>query len=305
MKLPINAQYPGNLVKFENKRSEIEREMTILVSYTLNKNSRSLDVKVEVDNNVEDHRLRVMFDTGIITDESNAAGHFTVDKRPVTPEIDEDGEYYPGMQTLPQQTFVDLNDGKTGFAVINNCMSEFEAMDNEQGTLALTLFRSVRNRICSSILWNRFPEQKGGQSLGLQEYEYSIVPHEGTWEEAGIYEKSQNFNTPLRMVQTSSHKGELPLETGFIAIDNKDLVVSAIKKSEDRDSIIIRVYNPTQEIAEGNLSFNSKIDEAYFTDLNEKRNASIRCIDGYNIPITAGCNKIVTVEIVIRKELSL
>ena len=34
------------------------------------------------------------------------------------------------MQTLPMQKFVDISDGNNGLTVVNNCLIEYEAMDN-------------------------------------------------------------------------------------------------------------------------------------------------------------------------------
>lgn len=299
MNLPARAIMPDFGIKGESRRVDEEKELTAITRYTLKKDSKRVDVRLKVDNTVEDHRFRVMFDTGIKSEMSYAAGHFTVDKRPVVPESDKGTQYFTHMQTVPQQGFVDLSDGKSGLALINNCLSEFEAMNNDNGTLALTLFRSVRNMICTvGPAYNIFPDQKGGQSLGMQEYEYSIYPHKGYWYDALVYNESENFNVPLRFVQTSSHTGLLPLKQEFVSIEPSNLVVSALKKAEDRDSVIIRVFNPTENILEGNIKFHSVIKEAYLTNLNELRQESLKLVDGHSLKIKAGSNKIITVELV-------
>lgn len=298
LKVPAYALRPDNEIKGESRRSDEERELKITTFYTLKKGSKKLDVKVVTDNTAEDHRLRVMFDTGIKSELSYAAGHFNVDKRPVSPVRDKTGEYYPEMQTLPHQIFVDISDGNDGMAFISNCLVEFEAMDNKDRTLALTLFRSTRvSMITDYYIAGKFPEQKGSQSPGIQEYEYSIHPHKGYWMDAGVYREAKEFNLPVRLIQTSRNEGTLPLEQGFLSIEPGNLVMSAFKKAEDRDSFILRAFNPTDGLLAGKVWFYGDIKEAYLTDLNENRIRELKVEDGHAVHIEAESCKIVTVEI--------
>ena len=297
--LPVSGTKNSNHSIRETRRSDETREVVIRTSYTLTKSARRVDVKTVINNTVEDHRMRAMFDTGIVSEYAHAAGHFTVDKRPVSPNRDQYGEYFQEMQTLPQQDFVDVSDGSKGLALINNCLSEFEAMENPERTVALTLFRAMRNAVCTTdLVWTEFPDQKGGQSLGVQEYEYAVYPHAGMWDEGDVYNEVENFNAPLKLVQTSKHNGgTLPTKHGFIEIDNSNLVVSAIKKAEDRDTFIIRLCNPTDGEIRALLKFSASVSGAWLTNLNEERDVTITLESKNEIPVVAGPQKIVTVEI--------
>ncbi|TFH15286.1 MAG: alpha-mannosidase [Lentisphaerales bacterium] len=302
MNLPAYSIVPERGYKGESRRSDEMRAVPILIHYTLNKDSRRVDVRLVIENRVEDHRMRVLFDTGIRSEFSHAAGHFTVDKRPVKPIREApNGDFYPEMQTLPQQFFVDVNDRKNGFALLNNCLSEFEAMDNEAGTVALTLFRSTRNAVCTEgRCWSKFPKQKGGQSFGPQEYTYSILPHSGDWVEAGIYKEAVRMNIPLKLIETSKHSGEnLPLEKSFLEISDERLVVSALKKCEDRDGYILRLFNPTENRIESNVRIEKAIKHVYLTDLNETRQEELTIGDAGVFTANAGSHKIVTFELAV------
>lgn len=299
MLLPAYALRPENEIRGESRRAEEEKELTATVYYTLKRDSGKVDVKLVIDNTIEDHRLRVMFDTGVAAQYAHAAGHFTVDRRPVTPAKDSKGEYWPEMQTLPQQSFVDLSDGQTGFAVINNCLTEYQAMDNDRGTLALTLLRGVRNIICTEFRSaGAFPHQKGGQSLGIHQYEYSIYPHTGSWAEAEVYKEAISLNVPLKPVQTGRNsKGRLPLEHSFYSIEPANLIMSAFKKAEDRESTVLRVFNPTGKAIEGSISFHSGIKAAYLTNMNEERISSLSPAASNRLDVKVGANEILTVEL--------
>lgn len=300
MMLPAYALRPENEIRGESRRSSEEKELTATTYYTLKRGSKKVDVKLKVDNTIEDHRLRVLFDTGIKAEFSDAAGHFTVDRRPINPAKNVKGEYWPEMQTLPQQNFVDISDGKAGVALLNNCITEFEAINNDKGTLALTLLRSIRNIICTEFRSaGVFPRQKGGQSLGMQEYEYDIYPHEGNWQNAEVYNQAESLNVLLKPVQTCKHQGgDLPLQQSFFSVEPSELILSTFKKAEDRDSFILRLFNPADETIEGSIKVYAKIIEAYYTDLNEQRLENLPVIGQHSFAVKAKGNQIITLEIV-------
>jgi len=300
MNVPSHAYVPENGIRGESRRSIEMTELQIITRYTLVRGSRRLDVKVEVNNTAEDHKLRVLFDTGIKSEFTDAAGHFTVDRRANVPEKDENGRYYPEMKTYPMQQFVDISDGKNGFGIISNCLSEYEVVDDD-GTLSFTLFRSVRNIICSEFRSaGVFPHEKGGQSLGIQKYEYSIYPHSGNWRDGAVYKEARRFNIPTRAIQTSRNtNGNLPLKYCFFSVEPDNLIMSSLKRAEDRDSIIVRLYNPADEEVEGCVHINVPIKEAYLTNLNEERLNKLDLNNNNSLKIKAGGNKIITLEVVV------
>ncbi len=286
-------------VSGESRRSDEKTTLSAITYLTLKKNSKRVDIKTKINNTARDHRFSVLFPTGIKAEYAYAAGHFNVDKRPVVRAIDDKGTYYPEMQTLPQQSFVDVNNGKTGFAVINSGLNEYEVRTDENNTLALTYFRSVRNIIATEMrMAARFPYQHGGQCLGNQEFEYSIFTHEGKWEQSGIYKEAVQFNAPMDIIQTKPHKlGTLPQAASLFSVEPDNLVLSTFKKAEDRDSYIMRFFNPTDNELEGALKVFRSIKAAYFTNLNEKRLSQIKLVDKHTISLKAAKHKIITIEL--------
>ena len=114
-------------------------------------------------------------------------------------------------------------------------------------TLYMTLFRAMGNMI---VTWweavGEFPGKKGSQLQRKMEFEYAIYPHKGNWEEAETYAQARRLNTPAMVYQVAGGTGGgLALEQELLRIDDRNLQVSAFKKSEERDSLILRVYNPT------------------------------------------------------------
>ncbi len=297
MELPKSGDRPNCFFGVGTKRSDDTDVLNIVSYLTLNRGSRRLDVKVEIDNNIKDHRLRVLYPTELNADYSYAAGHFGVDKRPVMSKKSGE-EYWQDMQTLPQQKFVDVTNGTNGLAFINNSLTEYELSDDGRATLALTLIRSVKNRICTERrAINDFPEQDGGQCLGKQTATYSIYPHKGNFIEGNVYFEAEQFNAGVSVMQTSAHKsGNIAVGSSLYEMTNKNLVMSSFKKAEDRNTLVFRFFNPTDKLQETEIIFNKNIKNAWLVNLNEERQEALK-VNANKLAISVSRCKIVTVEI--------
>lgn len=296
MSLPDQYIPTGNTFRGDGYRSDKLVDTKISIEYTLKKSARVVDVKTHVDNNASDHRLRVIFDTGVNADHVESGGHFYIDKRPVKPE-NMNEEYSPEMQTLPHQGFVHLSNKNRGFAIISNCFIEYEAMKNNNSTLALTLFRSVRNIICTEFRSaGKFPHQNGGQSWGSHIFEYQILAHNGELESQDLYFFSNKQAVPVKLAQTNHHKGKLDTSMSLFSLSPNQLQLSALKKHEDNNNYIIRVFNPTDGTIHGRVSFARQIRQAWFNNLNEIRLDKADINDQGEIDFSIRPFKIITIE---------
>lgn len=301
MQLPAKGYESKCGVRGEGSRSKETKEFEILSYLTLTKGAKSLKVRTIVDNNVENHRLRVAFPTGISAETVDTAGHFVVDKRPAHSVKDADGTFYPEMRTLPMQMFADVSDEKKGLGIVNNCFTEYEMKDDQ--TLCFTLFRAMGNMI---VTWweavGEFPGKMGSQLLRKMEYEYAIYPHKGNWEDAEVYAEARKLNAPVMAYQVSGGcEGKLPLEQGFLSVSDKNLQVSAFKKAEDRDSLILRVYNPTSQPIQAEISLTvpgADVKEVITCNMNEERTEEVLTVENNCFTVNVGVNKIRTYELI-------
>lgn len=287
-------------VRGEGKRSDDMTELTIHSYITLKKGSRRIDIKTKLSNTVSNHRLRIAFPLGMKTEIVSSAGHFTVDERPAAPVKDKNNEYWPEMQTLPMQNFIDISDKERGVAIVNNCLSEYEMTDNDDAVVYLTLFRAMDNMI---VTWweavGEFPDQNGSQCLRDMEFEYSVYPHEGTWSESTVYKEAENLNVPLLAYQICGDlDGDLPEEYSFMESTNPNIVFSAMKKAEDRDSMIIRLYNPTKDDLTTNVILQLESKEVWLCNLNEDRQKQLWPEVNTRLEISVLQNEIITIELV-------
>lgn len=289
LQVPAYGNEPLYGVRGKSSRSKEMTTLHITSRVTLTKDSDKVDIKTTVDNTAKNHRLRVVLPTGIRAEHSDAAGHFTVDRRPIISTRDENDEYYNEMQTLPMQSFVDLYDGYNGLAVLNNCLTEFEA--KEDGRVYLTLFRAVNNMIVTA--WEavgRFPEQDGSQMPGEHTFEYSIYPHKGSWDTSYTYSQAQKLNTPMNVYQVmGGSEGVLSPVSGFVKISDKNVIVSSLKKAEEGKGYVLRLFNPTEEVIEFSVTFDEIFESVYYLKMDET------CLDSADLKhLTIGKKKIMT-----------
>ncbi|OHB59037.1 MAG: hypothetical protein A2Y12_18345 [Planctomycetes bacterium GWF2_42_9] len=273
-------------------------DMVLRTYVTLKAGSRQVDVQVEFENRHKDHTLRVMLPTGLEKAEyAYVGGHFNVQKRSIYPQGPQKGSYWVDMARLPHDKFVDVSDGDNGFAVLNDCLVEYEVSNTPQRVLALTLLRAVRNALCTELRsWTQFNNQDGGQCLGKHTVHYALRPHKGDWSQADIPLHADLFNSAVYPVQTRRHKGFLQShQTSFIQIKDSAIRFSALKQCHDRDNYILRLYNPTNMARETEIEFSSKLANIWLCNLNEDRLSEIKSVSN-TLKIVFEPKKIRTIE---------
>ena len=260
------------------------------ISYRLRlvKGVKSLYVHTELTNEHKNHRLRVLFLTDIETEYVSADGQFDVIKRKITPWA---GWKNPS-DCQPQQAFVDVSDEQKGLTIANQGLPEYEILRDGHNTIAITLLRAV-DRLGD---WGVFPTPEA-QCEGDFEFDYAIIPHTEKLESSRADLEARAFNTPLHAIQIRENAGKLPSKSSFIDIQPQKLVLSSIKKAEDRDSLIVRFYNPYDEMIIGTLSIPVPAKEAYLCNMAEDRQEELECLDG-NISLEVPAKKIMTCEII-------
>ena len=281
--LPVQAEGSG--------RSEETVECPVTSWFTTAVGSPRVDVVTEVENRAKDHRLRVLFPSDIDTDVAHAEGQFDVITRPIRPPKEWEG----ASTFFPQRSWVDVNDGERGLTIINKGLPEYEVYDDDARTVALTLLRCV-GRLSGGGDTPTAIQTPGAQCLGKYRFEYAILPHKGTWLEARVWQQAHQHNVPMLAIQTGEHDGELPPEYGFVEISPPELIITAIKKAEDRDGLLVRFFNITDEnIHEARVKV-QKATTARTVNLNEEpHNDLIMEADG-SVVLDVPAKKIVTIE---------
>jgi alpha-mannosidase len=96
------------------------------------------------------------------------------------------------------------------------------------------------------------------------------MPHEGDWRKGGVPQAANSFTTPLRAIVATTHTGELPPVHAFLTCDNPEFLVTALKKAEYDNAVVVRGYNPTGESIEVALTLPESITSVSQVTLEEK-----------------------------------
>lgn len=274
------------------KQGTPEKGQVLLTSrLSLTRSSRRLDIETTIDNGCRDHRVRVCFPTGIATDTTYAGGQFSVDERPTKqPDM---STWIETVDGYPNFGFAGLSDGKRGLAVLNIGLPEYFVAGEKNDVLTLTLLRAMQLR--------RWPEGTGeaqwagAQQLGRMTVRYALYPHAGNWQEGKLWQVYRDFSHPLVCSEMIGAVRSGP--ASMVALDATDLEVACLKKAEQSDDLIVRVWNPTGTAQKGKLTLGRPFKAVATTNLNEdpRPDATVNLRTGSRtVSFTVGARKIIT-----------
>jgi len=294
--LPIDA------LKDRSRRNPAKIPVKITSFVTLKRTSRCLEIRTELNNTIRDHKLRVMFPSGYRkVDRSYSETHFDVTERDIAlPDTSTWKE--PMLPYYPQYMFCGIEDGKSGLAILNIGLPEYAVHEDQDRTIGLTLLRTYRFPIIGADPEDVATDetQTMCQCLRPFVFDYAIYPYQGNWDTGQVYREALQFNLRLHLNQTGRSHGTLPHTMAFIHIEPEQLILSAIKKSDRSDGLIVRLFNPTEETISGAIRFWKPIAKANFVNLNE-RYVSPADVHEDRISITVTKNKIVTLEVMLER----
>jgi mannosylglycerate hydrolase len=240
----------------EKSRSDEHHEVTISSRISLKKDQRFVEIVTDVDNTVEDHYLQVVFPSHISATHVDAQGQYDVLHRAV--KLPRSANYLEDPQTeQPMNSFIDISDGEQGLAVLNEGLKAYEATEQAYPELRLTLLRSFPLRICvTQEMMDYSGVDKSSQCLGSHRFRYAVMPHKGKWDEAKIWQTSEQFNLPLVVAQTApTEAGTEPPEKSFLEV-TPVIHVSAVKQSENGEGWIVRLFNPLTQTVQARVRLN-------------------------------------------------
>jgi len=297
---------PVGLKPDRKSRADKKVECPIESEIKLFSEVQRIEFKTKFDNRVCDHRLQVEFPTAIKSDYVYAEGHFDVVKRSVNVP-DSEGWKERTYKTAHNSGFVDINDGKHGLALLNQGLPEYEIFP-ENNSIALTLLR------CVGWLSRGDLEYKKGnagpsfatpeaQCLGEHIFSYAIIPHQGNWDDARISQKTKQYKTKILTRQLKNQQGNMPSNFSFIQLEGEHLEISAIKKNEFEDKLVLRIYNPTDRRTTGKIKLGFDIHKVYLGKLDESYGEELPYNNGVEVVIKPKEIKTIIFEVLLYKQI--
>jgi alpha-mannosidase len=161
-----------------------------------------------------------------------------------------DGDEEPGQRWVDVSGRAD-GGGTIGLAVLNDAKFGF---DVDAGTIGITAVRSPifahhEPAVPREGVRYQFQDQ------GVQRFTLGLVPHRGSWSDAGLTRRAIELNQPPTVLLESFHDGGLGPSRSWAAVEPDHVVLGAVKLAEDRDDLVVRVVETAGRAAEARVAF--------------------------------------------------
>lgn len=206
----------------------------------------------------------------------------------------------PPIAIETTQSYVSLTDGRHGIGIIPQGVREYEILEDRR--IRLTLFRTYGFMGKENLVYRpgrasgeRIIETPDAQLLKKMDFSFGFTIYQGNINDSNIDILAKAYNTPIqvytygeflngRLIFSQREIAGTRPAAGSLFETNGQLVVSAVKRAEKGDGVIIRLFNGKDHKTLGDeIRFSYDISEAYYTDLKEEKK---EVIDIHNNTIT-------------------
>jgi alpha-mannosidase len=106
--------------------------------------------------------------------------------------------------------------------------------------------------------------------IGEHEIEFAVYPHTGNWTNARSTRCGYEFNNRLEAFYDDPHEGILGDVMTTVEVEPENIIIASIKRAEDDDSIILRMYETNGVETVGNVKISLLAETVVETDLLEQ-----------------------------------
>ncbi|NLO46314.1 MAG: alpha-mannosidase [Clostridiales bacterium] len=150
--------------------------------------------------------------------------------------------------------WADLSDNSFGFSVLNDCKYGWAV---KEGRIKPTLLRSATTP-------NHLQDRE------IHDFVFALYPHDGVVSSSDVVREGYSLNVPLYCTQSKAQDGALGESLSLIKADKPNIIIETVKKAEDSDALIVRLYETWNKGTNCAVSFYSEIDSAAVCDLLEE-----------------------------------
>ncbi|MFA0284424.1 mannosylglycerate hydrolase [Vibrio sp. 10N.222.55.F12] len=290
--IAFRMNVPANLAEREERTGQngfVEAQCQVV----LKQGSRRIEVRMELDNQADDHRVRVLVPTPFISETVVADNQFGCITRPTNDPAmavwEEEKWKEAPVPVYQLMNFAALENGKAGMAIMSNGLREFEVIaskgDENRDTFALTLFRGIGVLGKEELLLR--PGRPSGikiptpdsQVRGKLVCKFTLCGFSGNHIDANIMAQARDNVTqiecynkiPYNAMKLNVGGQNLPMSFSLLSKQQAGAVLSVLKKAEDEDALIMRVYNPAESgSVSDSISFTQAVSSWKETSMDER-----------------------------------
>ncbi|MBU2908275.1 mannosylglycerate hydrolase [Vibrio splendidus] len=290
--IAFRMNVPANLTEREERTGQngfVEAQCQVV----LKQGSRRIEVRMELDNQADDHRVRVLVPTPFVSETVVADNQFGCITRPTNDPAmavwEEEKWKEAPVPVYQLMNFAALENGKAGMAIMSNGLREFEVIasqgDENRDTFALTLFRGIGVLGKEELLLR--PGRPSGikiptpdsQVRGKLVCEFTLCGFSGNHIDANVMAQARDNVTqiecynkiPYNAMKLNVGEQNLPMSFSLLSKQQSGAVLSVLKKAEDEDALIMRVYNPVETgSVSDSISFTQTVSSWKETSMDER-----------------------------------
>jgi len=219
-----------------------------------------VDIKMQTEWHEKHILLKVAFPVSAHSGKATYEIPFGTVERPTTRNTPAEQAQFE----VPAQRWADISDEKHGLSLLNDSKYGYDAKGN---VLRLSLLRSPE-----------WPDPHADE--GHHEFTYSLYPHGGGWKDALTIRRGYELNYSLLSLPVHIHQGSLAPEHSFLQAKPDNVIVTAMKKSEDDAALALRFYEWAGKEGDVSIQLPPGAKSASETDLMEKTIGSLSMRDG-------------------------
>ncbi|ELY5815903.1 mannosylglycerate hydrolase [Cronobacter turicensis] len=255
---------------------------------TLSHNSPRIDVAVTLNNQADDHRVRLRIPTPFACEQVLTDTQFGSVYRPVEDDAmarwEEEGWEEAPVPVWNFLNYAALEQQGQGIALFTEGLREVEIVGERHDTFALTLLRGV-GALGKGGLALRPGRPSGihlptpdSQMRGELSCRLSLWPFQGNALTAGVAQQARTWLTPVQCynkipwdaMKLNPSGITTPPCYSLLQMTSDGAQLSALKKAEDREALIVRVYNPSCETtSEAQITFSEPLKAWQQTGMDE------------------------------------
>ncbi len=259
---------------------------TYIQRISLSHNSPRLDFDTEIDWREKHTLLKVAFPVDILSPVATYEIQWGNVQRPTHRNTSWD---WARFETCAQK-WADLSEGGYGVSLINDCKYGHDIQNN---VMRISLLRSPTH-----------PDPKADQ--GQHRFSYSLLPHAGDW--AATIPHAYALNDPLIVYsradgQPAAGDQQAVSATGvarqspFVAADKPNVVIETIKRAEDGNGVIVRLYESQRRRGPVTLHTSFPLASAHRVNLLEDDKEQLT-VSGSSVALSLRPYEIVTLRLI-------
>ncbi len=198
-------------------------DSTVTQEVHLYKDSPRIDIDHDIDWKQERIMMKALFPVNVYTHEAT----FEIQYGHVKRQTHHNTSWDEARFEVPVHKWLNVSEYGYGVSFLNDAKYGCHVRDSVVG---LTLLKSGTD-----------PHPKADQERHT--FTLSLMAHTGTWQEAGVLAEAYNLNNPLLAVRgEEDSSNETKALYSFVRSKSPGATVEVVKKAEDSDNLIVRLY---------------------------------------------------------------